>query len=147
MIAPVTGVPARPLAEGTDSKLNISVVFTSVELTLEALRQAGKLAISLGGSITLIFPQVVPYPLPLASPPVAVEFTERRLRVLAGGSPVETQVNIFLCRDAVEALLGVLKPNSLVVIGSRRKWWPTAEEKLAATLRSAGHQVVITKKG
>ena len=34
MIAPMTGVPARPLTEETGSKLEISVVFTSVDATL-----------------------------------------------------------------------------------------------------------------
>ena len=41
MIAPVTGVPARPFTEETDSKLDISVVFTSVDATLAALKEAG----------------------------------------------------------------------------------------------------------
>ncbi len=68
MIAPVTGAVARPFAEETSSKLNISVVFTSVKATLAALKEAGDLASSLGGRITLIVPQIVPYPLPLESP-------------------------------------------------------------------------------
>ncbi len=50
MIAPVTGVPARPFTEETDSKLDISVVFTSVDATLTALKEAGNLASSLGGA-------------------------------------------------------------------------------------------------
>ena len=91
MIAPVTGVPARPFTEKTDSKLEISVVFTSVEATLAALREAGTLAKALGGRITVVVPQIVPYPLPLTSPPVLVDFTERRFRVIAerlqGGNP------------------------------------------------------------
>ena len=101
MIAPVTGVPARPFAEETDSKLNISVVFTSVNATLAALREAGNLASNLGGRITLIVPQIVPYPLPLTSPPVSVDFNERRLRVIASNCRVETRVSIYLCRDPV----------------------------------------------
>src|ERR1700733_9615940 len=70
MIAPLTGVPERAFSEESDSKLNISVVFTSVKATLGALKEAGNLAKSLGGRITLIVPQIVPYPLPLTRPPV-----------------------------------------------------------------------------
>jgi hypothetical protein len=105
MIAPVTGAPARPFTEETDSKLNISVVFTSVDATLAALKEAGRLlgnplgnqANSLGGRITLVVPQIVPYPLPLTSPPVLVDFNERRLRVIASDCRVETRVSIYLC--------------------------------------------------
>jgi hypothetical protein len=146
MIAPVTGVPARRFAEQPDSKLDISVVFTSVDATLLALKEAGNLVASLGGRITLIVPQVVPYPLPLTSPPVLVDFNERRLRVIASQSLVETRVSIYLCRDPLETLQSILKPHSLVVIGSRKKWWPTAETRLAKKLRHLGHQVVVTER-
>lgn len=146
MIAPVTGVPGRPFTDQTDSKLDISVVFTSVDATLAALKEAGDLASSLGGRITLIVPQVVPYPLPLTSPPVLVDFNERRLRVIASHTRVETRVSIYLCRDPLETLQSVLKPHSLVVLGSRKTWWPTAEKRLAKKLRGFGHQVVVTER-
>jgi hypothetical protein len=148
LIAPVTGVPAHPFTEKTDSKLDISVVFTTVDATLTALREASMLAKVLDGRINVVYPQVVAYPLPLTSPPVLVDFTERRLRVIAEGCKVETRVSIYLCRDAREALLSVLKPHSLVVIGSRKsRWpWPTAEKRLAAQVRRAGHEVVVTER-
>ena len=147
MIAPVTGAPVRPFTEETGSKLDISVVFTSIEATLTALKEAGNLASSLGGRITLIVPQIVPYPLPLTSPPVLIDFSERRLRVIASNSKVETRVSIYLCRNPLEILRSVLRPHSLVVIGSRKSWWPTAEKRLAAKLRHFGHQVVVTERG
>ena len=150
MIAPLTGVPARPITEETDSKLDISVVFTSVDATLAALKEAGRLlgnqAGSLGGRITLIVPQIVPYPLPLTSPPVLVDFNERRLRVIASKCRVETRVSIYLCRNPLETLQSVLKPHSLVVLGSRKRWGPTAEKRLAKKLRRFGHQVVVTER-
>jgi hypothetical protein len=64
LLAPRTGHPTRPIGEEADQKLNIAVVFTSVESTLAALKEAGNLANSLGAKITLVVPQVVPYPLP-----------------------------------------------------------------------------------
>ena len=59
------GHPTRPIGEETDEKLDIAVVFTSVEWPLAALKEAGNLANSLGARIKLVVPQVVPYPLPL----------------------------------------------------------------------------------
>jgi hypothetical protein len=146
MIAPATGIPARPVADETNSKLNISVIFTSVDATLAALKEAGELASSLGARITLVVPQTVPYPLPLSNPPVLLDYNERRLRVIASGCRVETCVSIYLCRDPVETLKSVLKPHSLVVVGSRKRWWPTAEKRLASHLRDAGHEVVVTER-
>src|SRR4051812_46801530 len=82
LVRPAIGPPGAPERE-TASRLNIAVIFTSVESTLAALRQAGRLAASLGARITLLVPQVVPYPLPLESPPVLLDWNERRFRVIA----------------------------------------------------------------
>jgi hypothetical protein len=146
LIAPAPGLPARALPEESDSKLEINVVFTSVDSTLGALKEAGQLAENLGARITLIVPQVVPYPLPLTSPPVLVDFNERRLRVIASHCRVETRVSIYLCRETLETLKSVLKPGSLVVVGTRKRWWPTPEKRLAAKLRHAGFEVVVTER-
>jgi len=146
LLAPRTGHPTRPVGEEADQKLNIAVVFTSVEPTLLALKEAGSLANSLSARITLMVPQVVPYPLPLETPPVLVEFNEHRFRVIASESLVETSVQIYLCRDRMEMLLGMLSPNSLVVIGGRKKWWPTTEKLMARRLRQAGHKVILIER-
>jgi hypothetical protein len=146
IIAPVTGVPARTFAQDAASKIEISVVFTSLEGTLAALKEAGSMARALAGRITLIVPQIVPYPLPLASPPVLVDFNERRLRVIAAGCRVETRVTVYLCRDALQTLKSVLKPGSMVVVGSRKRLWPTPEKRLAAKLRRAGYEIVFTER-
>ena len=87
VLAPAPGFPAPPAIEDTESRLNVAVVFTSVEATLAALRKAGALANRLSGRITLLVPQVVPYPLPLNSPPVLLDWNEKRFRVIASESP------------------------------------------------------------
>jgi len=143
LLKPATGFPKREVENEADQKLNIAVVFTSGDATLAALREAGKLASSLGARIKLVVPQVVPYPLPLESPPVLVEFNEKRFRVIASESPVETSVHIYLCRDRSETLISVLKPGSIVVLGGRRRWWPTKEKHLARRLRRAGYEVLF----
>ena len=146
ILAPAVGRPASPATEEADPRLNISVVFTAIDATLAALKQAGAMASSLGARITLVIPQVVPYPLPLTSPPVLLDFSERRFRVIAGASQVETQVRIYLCRDRLETLATVLKPHSLVVIGGRKRWWwPRPEKRLTNRLRRAGHEVIFSE--
>ena len=145
VLAPSPGHYAPPAIKETESRLNIVVVFTSADATFAALRMAGALANRLRWRITLLVPQVVPYPLPLTSPPVLLDWNENRFRVIAGESPVETTVQIYLCRDPAETLCTVLSSNSLLVVGGRKRWWPTAEQRLARKLRRAGHEVVFTE--
>jgi hypothetical protein len=136
---------AETAAPEAEAGIGIDVVFTTVEATLAALRKAGDLASRLNARIHLVVPQVVPYPSPLSSPPVLLDFNERRFRVIAGESSVETTVLLYLCRDSWQVLSTVLRPHSLVVVGGRRRWWPTAEERLARRLRRSGHEVIFTE--
>jgi hypothetical protein len=123
----------------------VTVVFTSADATLAALRRAGILANRLGTRVALVVAQIVPYPLPLNSPPVLLDFSEQQCRAIASATKAETSVHLYLCRDLLETLMVVLKPNSLVVVGSRRRWWPTREKFLARKLGRAGHEVIFTE--
>jgi|SRR5580704_4065409 hypothetical protein len=145
LVTPSTRLPQRSAPQEVESGLNISVVFTSVDATLTALKQAGSLANRLGAHITLVVPQIVPAHLPLDSPPVLIDWNEKRFRTIASDSPVETTVQIFLCRDRWETLSSVLKPHSLIVVGGKKRWWPTSESCLANKLRKAGHEVIFTE--
>lgn len=107
-------LPYTRFPEADQPKLNIAVGFTSVEATLAALRRAGLLASSLGARITLHVPQLVPYPLPLERPPVLLDWNQRRFRVIAGASPVETVVRLYLAG-------GDRRPQSVVAIHSREE--------------------------
>jgi hypothetical protein len=138
--------PLTPeIAVPAEARLKITVIFTSVEATVAALKAAASLAASLSAQITLLVPQVVPYPAPLATPPVLVEFSERKFRVLASQSPVPTRVQIYLCRDALDTLKAALTPHSTIVLGGRRRWWATKEERLARRLRKFGHEVIFAE--
>ncbi len=124
--------------------LEVNVIYTDVPGTLAALRKAGSLASNLRARIRLIVPQVVPYPLPLSKPGICREVSERRFHTLAGGVHIDTHVQICLCRDRAQLVAEVLPPRSLVVIGGRNRWWPTAAQSLASKLRRSGHEVIFT---
>lgn len=144
LLAPATGRPVQA-TPGAESKLDISVVATSAESTLTALKKACALAERLGARITLVVPQVVPFPLPLTSPPVLLDFSERRFREIARQSTVEIAVHIYLCRDQLETLALAMRPRSVVVLGGRKGWWPTRERVLARKLRRLGYEVVFAE--
>ena len=144
--------PASPVDAGDPSqgKLELTVLFTGLPLTLQALEKANVLARDLHARIRLVVPQVVPYPLSLESPPVLLEFNEHRFRALVADQPIETRVEIFLCRDVHELLTEILPNRSTVVIGGRKRWWPTAEARIAQRLCRQGHEAILvaaSKKG
>lgn len=139
-----------PAREGTgesnpDAKLEVHVIFTDTNGTLAALNTAGNLASNLGARVNLVAAHAVPYVLPLDRPLVSVAFTEQKLlEVESRGAPgpVDTKIRLILCRDKRQALLQALKPQSLVVIGGRGRWWFTWERRGASPLQSEGHEVI-----
>ena len=133
-----------PLPAGDrDSRRKIYVIFTCHENTIPALRIAGALAERWNARIVVIAPKPVPFPRDVADPDVATEFHERELTESLRQCCVEASVTVFLCRNRAEALVAILPPHSVVVLGVRRRWWRTAEEHIATTMRRAGHDVVI----
>jgi hypothetical protein len=126
-----------------DAGLDVHVIFTSFPRTRAALAAAASLAAGLDARVTILAAQVVPYPLPLEEPPVAVEFTEQMLWQLAAEQETGAAVSIYLCRDREDTIRQVLRPESVVVIGGRRWWWPTEESHLARILRRDGHRVIV----
>jgi len=123
--------------------LEVNVLFTTIKGTLSALRVAAKLADDLGARIRVIVPQVVPYPLDLSHPPIKPEFSARRVCTIASEHAIDTEIQVCLCRDKRDATLAVLKPNSIVVVGGRKRFWRTEETRMADSIRRQGHQVVF----
>jgi len=128
-----------------EEELEINVIFTTIPGTLAALRLAGQYARDLYARISILATQVVPYPLPLEHPPVAPEFTTRCFRTLVADQRIETRIQLYLCRESRQALLEALRPNSLVVLGGKKRWWPTREQALAKAFCSHGHRVIFVE--
>jgi hypothetical protein len=123
------------------------VVFTNLEGTKGALRVARSLAHDLNTRLLLLVPSVVPYPLPLENPPVSAEFTGRALSQLAACQKLEVTIKVYLCRDRNETVRRVLTPDAFIVIGTRQRWWPNEEQRLARLLRRDGHSVFLVDIG
>lgn len=132
------------LSEECSHTLALTVVFTNVSGTLAALREAAHWAHQLGAHIRILVAHVVPYPLPLDKPAVDPEFRLRPFYTLCEKVPVETHIDVRLCRDTGQCMQEALVPQSLVLIGGRSGWWPFTREKcLVRCLQRAGHQVVF----
>jgi hypothetical protein len=124
-------------------ELRVFVPYTSVELTKAALTEATVLARNLDVQITLFAVQIVPFPLPLERPAVAPEFLQQRLLAAAGEIEAAVDVELIFARDLNFGMQRVLPPNSLVVVATKKSWWPTSEAKLAKSLTRAGHSVTL----
>jgi hypothetical protein len=125
--------------------LEVLVVFTDAPGTLAALQKADQLAQNLEAHIGLLVPLEVPYALPLTNPPVPVEFLEGQIRDLAGTVGLEVAAHIYLCRDKRRTLASLLKPHSVIVVGGKKRWWPTSAQKLAGALGKDGHHVIFAQ--
>lgn len=124
-------------------ELEINVVYMRLPTSAKTLDAATSLARGLSARVTVHMAQVIPYPLPLQSPPVSVKFAEEQLLTLTSRQTVETNIQLYLCRDLTETIRRVLKPHSVVIVGGPKRWWPTRESRLAAILRRDGHHILL----
>lgn len=137
-------------AEPGSERLEVNVIFTDPAATTSALKSAETMARGLGCCIHLRAVVGVPTQLPLDQPTVPVSFFEQLLRSLVyelESDTFEPIISVYLCRDRVKTLLEILRPNSLVVIGGRKRPWPTSESRTARILQSTGHRVVFVSAG
>ena len=132
------------LPQAAPGVLRVVIPFTTPELTCAALRHAGVCS-DLDVHIGLVDVQVVPFPCPLEQPPVDQKFSRRRLAELLKETGLPGQAAVLYTRDWLEGFKRVLEPGSLVILATRKRWWPTREHKLARALIKAGHQVMLLR--
>jgi len=138
-------VEAEAQGIGPEPETAVYVIFTSIDWTLKALGKAREIARLVGAPIVVVAVQVVPFPLPLDRPPVPMEFVIRRFEEKADEFPEGTKISAYLCRDPIVALKRVLNRNCPVIMGVRKKIWPTRDKRLALKLRRAGYQVIMVE--
>ena len=66
-----------------------------------------------------------------------------RLTELGERTSLPSCVHLVVSRDRVEGFRQVLRPGSAVLLGSRKRFWRTREEKLARELTRLGHHVSL----
>ena len=120
-----------------ESRLKITVVFTSIGSDACGLRTAGTLANQLDARITSWCPQVVSYQLPLDKPPVSADGT-RDVSVCWRREPGGDGSAILSVPRPGRDTRQVLKPHSLVVLGGKKHWWPTRGKPPGAETAAPG---------
>jgi hypothetical protein len=121
----------------------VSVVYTTVADTFEATRVAADLANAMQVPLRVVHFRTVPRQVPVDRPdglsPIETDAFIGRLR----GAGIAARVRVYLGRDEASTISYAFRPNSIVVIGGRRSWWPTRAERWRHALEGAGHFVVF----
>jgi len=131
--------------EQADRPLEVVVPYTNPALTARALAAAVELAQGFEAAVTLLAVHVLPYPSPLECQEGIRKRLESELAAVARTSAVSIRVKLVFARDRADAYLGLLQRQSLVVIGTKDRWWRTREERLARRLTAGGHSVAVVK--
>jgi hypothetical protein len=136
-----------PESHQSNSSLEVVALFTTEPATVLALQTAAKLASGLSARIRLVVPQVVPYPLPIEEPQANSCVFSRRICAIAGRAGVECMIDIRLCREREVAIEQALPARSIVVIGSRPRWWSFRDRTLLKRLLHEGRQIAYAEGG
>jgi hypothetical protein len=139
---PKDGLP-QVSVDDLHSTTQIVIPHRSPKLTRSALKYASRLGESLEFRLHLIDVHVVPYGFALDDPDVNPKHLTRRLRSLAQESDLPVFAEVVYARDWEYGFRRSLAPRSVVLIPIQGTWWRrTREKRLAARLRSSGHQVI-----
>jgi hypothetical protein len=123
--------------------LEVVVPYTSPEMTEKVAESAAALSAGLNVLLKLVAVYVAPYPAELRCPAAMERHLTARLTELAERTSLPSCVHLVVSRDRVEAFRQVLPPESAVLLGSRKRFWRTREEKLARELTRLGHHVLL----
>ena len=125
----------------------VTVIFTTPDATIAALRVAAMLGRAWNAPIRLIAQQPPTYVVPQDSPAVGnpVESPAFRARL---AHEIDARVEVLVCvtRRIADLARALLRRGSLVVIGGRQSWWPTRPERLRRALEAQGYIVVFVNE-
>ena len=135
--------PGSLETDGFAGELDVVVPYTEWSVTDALLKRAVALIAGLNAKLTLVAVHTVPYAAPFGCPAAVHAHLVEQLVDLASRCPVPVNPQVVLARGRSEGFSYVLKPQSIVLLGARKHWWRTEEERLARTLARNGHKVVL----
>src|ERR1700692_189156 len=119
--------------------IEIVVPFTEWAVTEAVMKRAAAFPASLNASLLLIAVHTVPYPLSFGCPALVHAHLVDQLIDLASRCPPPVNPQVVLARGCEEGFRHALRPESTVLLGTRRRFWKTSEERLAVALARDGH--------
>ena len=117
----------------------VYVVVTEPNETRAAVLIASELSQALRVRLTIVEFQTTTTNATLGASPAPAKELADWLR----GLGLDASVRIYVCSDPREAFHFVFRPQSLVVVGGTRGWWPTRAARMRNALEAAGHRVLF----
>lgn len=133
-------------APADEPLLYLTVIRTTHEGTAAALEAAIGLSAELNASIAVLTIKSVPSHFRPEQTSTSLDSSEMQelLQVLGPHAhAVEVVERICHCRNLDGDLQQVFRRRSLVLIGGKRRWWTSGEERLEKALRRLGHHVIF----
>jgi hypothetical protein len=137
-IDPGTLAASEPVDE-----LEVVVPYTQSAVTDAVLKRAASLTAGLNVRLKLIAVHAVPFPADFECPASVHAHLVAQLEDLASRCPFPVDAQVVLARSQEEGLRYMLKPESTVLVGARKHFWRTSEERLAKALVEDGHKVAL----
>lgn len=126
-----------------DGGPSIHIIATNDDGTHAALTEARRLRHPSSGRVIILVPRFVSFIEPPAGASESNALTER-YRDLASTAGVDAIVRVCVCNRFDDLFRWMLVKESRIIVGGRhRRFWPTAEERLARRLKTLGHDVVF----
>ena len=135
--------PGQLGADAFSGELELVVLYTDPDLARALLRKAVALTAGLQARISLVAVHAVPFPADFFCAASTHSFLVDQLTLLADDCPLPVNPQVVLARSREEGFRYALQPESIVLVGTRRHFWRTSEERLARTLASDGHKVAL----
>jgi hypothetical protein len=129
-----------------NARFQITVISTTPNGTLAALKTAARLAKNMDAPITLAMVQVLRPHLSLDAPPLLIESIEKRAFELVSDAGIRERavtIQIWFCHDRNKCLRQALGPRTLAVVGGRKRWWQRDERKLEEWLCREGFPTIF----
>jgi hypothetical protein len=122
----------------------LHVIATTDEGTERALKAAGHFAREGGTRVVVLVPHVVSFTSRMGLSSADPAAIAAPYRALVSATGVDATVRVCLCREPQQVFGHLLMDQAEVVVGgTRRRWWPSREERLARELASQGHRVTF----
>jgi hypothetical protein len=129
--------------DGSGGGLEVVVPYTEPTVTAAVLKRVPILTEGLNARVSLVAVHTLPYPLPFVCPSVVHAHLVEQLVELASQCALPVVPQVVLARDREEGFRYALKPNSTILVGTRKQLWRTSEERLARSLARDGHKVAL----
>ena len=129
--------------DGAAGEIEIVVPYTEWAVTRAVLDRVVGLTAGLNVAITLVAVHTIPYPATFGCPTAVHAHLVEQLVDLASRCPLPVNPQVVLARSREEGFRHVLRPESTVLVGSRKHWWRSNEESLARSLARDGHKVAL----